>query len=211
MLLGLALLSSSCSSTHSCTSHLHCVNDNFLWSSEFETFEREVTYLDALAETQLGNIDFELFRNSSIRSLNAQLTYHTDQLTTGTYTFCQALSSDRKCYYDSLVICYFIEVNVQNIVLNWVELNFLYNCLVFNTVDVYDNEVNMRSVNHLVDFLFIYCEMDSFWQTVFTFLFTVDNARNFTVLTYTLCSLLTEVSTKTAVDCNLLHNKIVLL
>ena len=48
---------------------------------------------------------------------------------------------------------YFVEVNVQHVILYRVELNFLEHSLVVLAIDVDVNEVDVGSVDELVDFL----------------------------------------------------------
>lgn len=201
----LALLCSSSSGTHSGTGHLHGANDYFLRSNDFETFERQVTHLDALAKTQLGYINFQLFRNFIVASLYGELTNHRHQLTTGTYTLCQTNRLNRDSYLNGLIFYYLIKVHVQDIVLYRVELSFLHNRLVLNTVNVHNYEVDVRSVNHLVDFLFIYNEMNSFGIAVGILLLSVKYARYIAILTNFLRSLLAEVGTQSTINYNLLH------
>ena len=82
-----------------------------------------------------------------------ELTNHHHQATTGAYTFGQALSLNGNTHYDRLLSMYFVEVNVQHVILYRVELNFLEHSLVVLAINVDVNEVDVGSVDELVDFL----------------------------------------------------------
>lgn len=153
----------------------------------------EVTNLDALAELQSSNVDVQLLRNCRVESLHIQLTNHRDQATTGAYTFSQTLRSDGHTHNDGLLSVNFEEVNVEHVVLYRVELNFLQDTFVVFAVDVDVNEVDVRSIDELVDFLFANREMDGFRLAVGILLFSVENAWNVTAVADGFGSFLAEL------------------
>ena len=69
-----------------------------------------------------------------------------------------------------------------------------------SAVDVDVDEIDVGSIDELVDFLLAYGEVKGFGQTVFVFLLTINDTGNTTVLTDFFGSFLAEVGTHGAVD-----------
>ena len=100
---------------------------------------------------------------------------------------------------------HFEEVHVQHVVLHGVELRFLDDGLVVNTVDFDVYEVDVGRINKLVDFFFAYYEVDGYGLAVSVFLFSVEHAGHVALLAHLLGGLLAEYGTRGTADCNLLH------
>ena len=165
--------SGSCS-THSGTRHLNSDNHHFLRRNEFETFEGKFATLDGLTEAEVSYVDRELLRNCVDRGAHFETAYHRHELTTGTYTFCETNGSDGHSHNDGLLRRYFVEVNVEDVVLYGVKLDFLEDSEVLFAVNVEVYSVDIGRVDELVDLLFVYNEVKSFGSAVGVFLLTVD-------------------------------------
>ena len=195
----------SCSSTHSGTRHLDGNNHHFLRRNEFEAFEGEFAALDGLTETEVSYVNCELLRNCVDRSAHFEAAYHRHELTTGAHTFCETNGSDGHSHNDGLLRRYFVEVNVEDVVLYGVELDFLEDSEVLFAVNVEVYSVDIGRVDKLVDLLFVYNEVKSFGSAVGVFLLTVDNAGYETLLTNFFGGLLAEVGTLGTADRNRFH------
>ena len=196
---------SGSSGTTGGTCHLNADNDNLLGSNEFEALEGKFAALDALAELEVGDIDEELFGDGGIGSANIELADHGHQLTTGTYTGCEALGSNGNTHNDGLFVGNLVEVNVEHVVLYRVELDFAHYSLVFYTVDGNLNEVDVGSVDALVDFLVRNEEVGGNGVALLVLLFAVHYAGNEALCAIHLGSLLAKIAAEFTADGNGFH------
>ena len=147
--------------------------------------------LDGLADFECSNVNVQLLRDVSERSGNLDLTDREAQTTTGTYTSSVTNEVYRDTYSDRLLWSDFVEVNVQNSVCYWVELNLLHDSDVLLALDVDVDDINVRSVDSLAQLCERNYERESL-RTVLALLLTVEVTWDHALCTGSLRSLLAD-------------------
>ena len=87
-----------------------------------------------------------------------------------------ALVNNGNFHCDGLTFGDFIEIDVEDVVLNWVELDFTHNGLGSNTVDFKIYSENVWSVNQFAYSFECYGKFGCYDFTFAVFLSTVENA-----------------------------------
>ena len=177
------------SSTTRCTSYTNCANCLSCRREELQALECEVTNKDCLTNLQWSYINNQLIWEVLHQALNNQLTSRKSQLTTDLNTLCVTGKAYRKsdCYW--LTVNYTVEINMENLLTDWVELSLTHNCLLDLTIDLQLYDERARSVDQSAELLL--ANYESYILTS-----TIEVAWYHTLTTSSLSCLLTELCTE---------------
>lgn len=144
------------SGTTSGTSQLNCTNNSVLCICQFKTFEAKIANLHCLTKTQVVNVDNQTLWDVCINCFNLKFLHRKAQFTTGFNTLGVTFQLNRNLDYYRFLIIYFEQIDIKDLILYWVELDFLKNCSLFSSVNIQINCENFRSVDQFTNILCLY-------------------------------------------------------
>ncbi len=177
------------------TSYANCANCLRCRRYELQALELKVTNEDGLTNLERSNINNELVWQVLQHTLNYELTSRQSQLTADLNTLGVTGQTYRDCNRYRLILLNTIEINVENLLANWVELNLTQNRLLYLTVELNLYDIRVRGVNKRLNRLSVNRESD-------ILACTIQYARNHALATNALRCLLAVLGT-----CNCLNSK----
>lgn len=196
----LGVLSFCCCSCSGGAGTLDLANHQLLRRSYLAFCHVELACIDSLAYSQSGDVHVNLVRKLVHRTANLYLSYANPQTATLLNTLGVTENVYRNCDLNRLVLGNREEVDVDSVVSDRIILCVVKDARMNLTVDVYVDNVRLRSVRNLLDV----CQWNGNVQMLGSV--AVDDARNVTgsadLLEILLCSDLSLGS----VQCNNLHN-----
>ena len=183
----------------SCTSYANGANGSCSGSNKLKVLELEVTNEDSLTYVQGSYVNNDLIGQVSLESLNCELTCRLSQLTTNLNT--GSVTCEAYGYSDcnGLTLLDTVEINVEDLLTYGVELNLAHYSLLNLTVDVELNDVRVGSVDQRLNSLSVNGECNLLTTTI-------QNARDLTLTTACLSSLLTEISACSSLNLKCFHS-----
>ena len=151
-----------------------------------------------------------MLRNILVFCCNVDLSDRKVHTSTVTYTLCKTVELNRNTDSDRLLVVNLIEVNVEQSVCYWVELQLLQDCSVLLAVKNKLDNVDMRSVNNLSQLAHWASDRHCQWCAVLVLSLSIDIARDKSFLTHCLSGFLTDVSSFLTFNFNFFHNCVTL-
>ena len=173
----------------------HCI----LVGEDLETRETEITSLDLLVETEVGDVNCNVVRKVLHETCDADRTGVLGELTAELNALGVACDLNGNADADGLVLAYGKEVYMEADVLYRVELKFVEDGCVLFTIEVEVNDVGIRGVGKTLEILGVDCEEDVLNTC------TIEVARDETLTTESLDGGFVANLTKLALKFEMLH------
>ena len=181
-------------------SSLNLSYDKLLSVNNLVVLKLEILYLNLLAETEGGNVNYYAVREVGIDTIHFEFTHLERELTTGFYALSQTLELHGNLNGYRLLFGYLEEINVEEDLLNGVELKLFNNAHVLFTCYGELYYLGVRRVDEFAYIVYRYGEGE-----VLTI--AIEIAGNELLLAESLSCLLAEVIAKLAREFKYFHCK----